>query len=81
MTHTIEHIAEQVGVSRRTVRRWIDLGELRAINLSVSKASERPRLRIRNVDLEEFLQARSVGNAPQQRSRAARRYKPRKKYV
>jgi excisionase family DNA binding protein len=81
MMLTIEQVMERTGSGRRTVRWWISSGELKAVNLSADKASERPRLRIRTEDLETFLDARSVGRTSTQQATRARRYKPQKKYV
>lgn len=46
---TIAEIAELCGVKPRTVRQWIDSGELRAIRV------DRRRVRIRSYDLERAL--------------------------
>jgi excisionase family DNA binding protein len=69
MTKSIEETAQALGVDERTVRAWIAKGELKAINLSRNALSQKPRLRIRDVDLERFLELRAVSTAPTVRRR------------
>ncbi len=64
MTHTLQAVAEQLGVSVRTVQEWVSRGELRAISVSRSRSSRKPRLRILDHDLRAFLESRSVGPDP-----------------
>ncbi len=51
---TVPQVAERLGVSEETVRRWIRAGELPVLDLGGPKAG----YRIREADLEEFLQGR-----------------------
>ncbi len=73
-SYSLNEIAESLGVHERTVREWIDSGELRAINASRSRTSQKPRLRVLDADLQAFLASRSVGReekpAPRRRKRA-----------
>ena len=72
-------ICEKVGVGIDCVLGWIHTGALRASNISSS--SSRPRWRIAESDLADFLAVRS--NQPSKDSRPVkrRRSKPTKKYV
>ncbi|MGE0375499.1 MAG: helix-turn-helix domain-containing protein [Planctomycetaceae bacterium] len=71
--YTIKQIAGLAGVHPRTVRAWIDEGELRAVNLSRSRTSAKPRLRILESDWQAFLASRTTAPtekpAPRRRSR------------
>jgi excisionase family DNA binding protein len=51
--YSLEEVAEQLGVSERTVRRWIKSGVLPAYKPG-------REYRIRAGELEEFLQSRKV---------------------
>jgi excisionase family DNA binding protein len=67
---TIAEIARLCGVKPRTVRRWIERGELRAVRV------DRRRVRIRSYDLESTLaatwRARSAGTRLDPRSLVSR---------
>lgn len=52
---TAKEIAETMGVSRWTVARWLESGELKAIRVGAV-------LRIRRQDFERFLAEHSTGN-------------------
>lgn len=56
---TLEQAADGLGVSAKTVRRWIAAGELRASHLA------RGRWAIRREDLDAFLDARATGGTTQ----------------
>lgn len=55
----LQAVAEQLGVTKRTVRTWIDDGELRAVDCSI-KPGSKPRYRVRPEDLERFLERRAT---------------------
>jgi excisionase family DNA binding protein len=57
---TVQEIAERLEVAEATVRHWIKLGELRAIDIGKG-------WRVANVDLERFLKARET--APREKDR------------
>lgn len=59
-TYTLEEVAELVGVSASTVNAWVGSGELRGVNVSVSRGSRKPRMRVRESDLNYFLESRST---------------------
>jgi excisionase family DNA binding protein len=59
--HQIRDIAERCGVSERTVRAWIRAGELKAINLSRTPGSRRPRYRVTQAAIEAFEATRAAG--------------------
>ena len=48
---TVKQVAERMNVDEKTVRNWIQRGDLRAINIG----RLRPEYRIRPVDLEYFI--------------------------
>ncbi len=51
--YSLEEVAERLGISERTVRRWIKAGDLPAYQPG-------REYRIRSTDLEEFLEQRKV---------------------
>ena len=77
---TIQQVAELCGVSAKVVRQWIRKGELRAVNLSATPNSQRPRLRVSEADLVEFLHARTMA-ATRKTQRRARRQEELPRYV
>ena len=56
---TVKQVAEQMSVDDKTVRNWIQRGELRAVNIG----RVRPEYRIRPSDLEDFLANRETKRA------------------
>ena len=52
---TIAEIAEQLRVSNRTVRNWIDSGKLKAFKFGL-------QYRVNKVDFEEFIKNSEVKN-------------------
>jgi excisionase family DNA binding protein len=76
-TFTLDEVADSLGVSARTVQQWISDGELRAVNVSRSRSSRKPRLRIRQEDLDAFIAGRAVGSDPPRPRRPPRRDIPR----
>jgi excisionase family DNA binding protein len=67
---SIRQIAQQCGVSVRTVRAWIRAGELKAVNMSRTPGSRKPRWRVTQAALDAFLALRtSRPSAPAPRSR------------
>jgi excisionase family DNA binding protein len=63
-TYTVEQIAQRYGVSTATVTAWITAGELRAVNVSRSRSSRKPRYRITAAALEAFEAARAPDATP-----------------
>jgi excisionase family DNA binding protein len=63
-------VAETLGVNQSKILGWIKRGELAAVNVA-AKVGGRPRWRISQPDLEEFLSRRAAAPAP----KAARRHK------
>lgn len=51
--YSLEEVAERLGVSERTVRRWVKAGDLPAYKPG-------REYRIKPVDLDEFLEERKV---------------------
>jgi len=80
-SHTLPDIAEQLGVSLRTVHSWVADGELRAVSVSRSRKSRKPRLRALDSDLQAFLASRQVGGEARPQRRARRKLPPTKTYV
>ena len=68
---TVEDAARELGIAERKIRRWIDTGLLRAMNL----ADDRKNLRVKRSDLTAALELRLIDARPQQvlRRRPARR--------
>ena len=59
---TLPEIAQELRCRQSKPRRWVESGELPAINVS---DSTRPRYRVRRADLDAFLQRRAVAPTPQ----------------
>ena len=75
LSHSIEDVAENLGVDSRTVREWVRKGELKAVNVSRNKDSRKARLRILEKDIADFLTLRAI--APEVKiSRRRRRFPP-----
>jgi excisionase family DNA binding protein len=56
---TIREVANRFGVAVDTVTRWIEEGELRALNVA-STSSKLPRWSISDADIEAFTKARQT---------------------
>jgi excisionase family DNA binding protein len=54
---TVEQVAEEINVDKKTVRKWINQGELKAINIG----RLRPEYRISRRNLDLFKQERETG--------------------
>jgi len=54
---TVEQVAEEMSVDKKTVRKWINQGELKAINIG----RLRPEYRISRRNLDLFKQERETG--------------------
>lgn len=61
---TPKQVAGALGVTPATVLAWIRGGELRAVNVSRSVRSKKPRWRIPAAALEAFEVSRSAAPAP-----------------
>ena len=61
---TVEDVADRYGVSGATVLGWIRAGELRAVNVSRSRHSRKPRWRVSTTALEAFEAGRSATAEP-----------------
>ena len=53
---TVKQVARRMNVDEATVRRWIQAGDLRAVNIG----RLRPEYRIRPSDLDEFIRNRQT---------------------
>jgi excisionase family DNA binding protein len=53
---TVKQVADIMSVDEKTVRSWIQRGELRAVNIG----RLRPEYRIRPADLDEFISLRQT---------------------
>ena len=78
---SIADLAQMFDVSKRTVRVWIEDDGLRAVNVSRSRSSDKPRLRILPADLDAFLAGRAVGGESEKPKRNRRSNRPVKQYV
>lgn len=63
---TLREVAEAVKVSETTVRRWVRDG-----SLSAYKIGKRGQLRVKEEDLESFLEGQRVGGGQQDASQKA----------
>lgn len=59
-SYALAEIAESLGVCVETVARWVASGEMRAVNVSRDRRSRKPRLRVLQADLDQFLSARAT---------------------
>jgi len=66
---TVQNIAERLKISRDTVYRWIESGELAAIDIGVDS---RPRYRVSEEALATMLKARAALTARKRPPKAAR---------
>jgi len=63
----IPQVAELLAVSPDTVRNWIAKGELQAVDVSATKRSQKPRLRVLKSALDDFITLRTVVSKTQRR--------------
>lgn len=63
----LSEVAETLAVSADTVRAWIKKGELKATDVSLTRGSQKPRLRVLKEDLDTFLTLRMVAVKTQRR--------------
>lgn len=75
---TIDEISQQLGVDPDTPRAWIATGQLAAVNVCKSPGGRKPRWRVRQSDLDDFLAKRAnrQPTAPQATARPRRAAKP-----
>lgn len=75
---TIAEIAEQLGVDLDTPRAWIASKQLVAVNVCKSPGGRKPRWRVRQADLDEFLAKRAnrQRTTPEATARPRRAAKP-----
>lgn len=66
---TPPEVGKRLGVNAEKVLGWIRSGELRAVDVSIRHGSGRPRWRISEADLEDFLRARSAAPIPKKSRR------------
>jgi excisionase family DNA binding protein len=59
--HSTSEVARRLGVSTKTVLKYIADGDLRAVNLATRDAKGRATWRIRDDDLAKFQNARTAG--------------------
>lgn len=76
MMYTVKQLAEMLQVGVETINRFVDSGELDAIDVSLRRGKKR-RLRIAEDSLRQFLERRRV-HVPPPRSRRGRQAKPRR---
>ena len=70
----VAEVAERFGVSAETVTGWIRAGELRAVNVSRSRTSKKPRWRVSALAIEAFEASRTA--TPEPTAPKTRRKKP-----
>ncbi len=74
IAHTPPNIAEMLGIKVDKVHAWIHAGELKAVNIA-QKRSGRPRWRILDEHLHEFLQSRASTKPVRRHRRRKKTYK------
>lgn len=57
--HTPQSAADRLGISRPTLQKLIEAGDIPAIDISPSTTT-RPAYRIREADLMSFIEARAI---------------------
>jgi excisionase family DNA binding protein len=57
---TVGEVAAELRLSRRTVQRLIEAGDLAAVNVSTSTTAKTTRNRVRRADLDLFLETRKA---------------------
>ncbi len=68
---TPTQIAKRLQIKVDKVHRWIESGELRALNMATNPKGQRPRYKVRAADYEAFEIQREVrGSKPTPRRRA-----------
>lgn len=55
--YSTEEAGEILGVTSVTVRRWVNQGRIRVVEISTGN---RPKLRIREDDLQKFIEERTL---------------------
>lgn len=70
---TVPDTADELGIDRETVTRWIKTGQLAATNVCKNAGGCKPRWRVRREDLDAFLATRS--NRPAAKQTAPKRVK------
>ena len=71
-TLTVEEVAQRYAVGPKTVRQWIDAGELRAVNCGRRLGSRKPRFRVTPEALAAFELLRMPTPPPPQTRRRRR---------
>ncbi len=72
-THTPPTIAKLLGIKVDKVHAWIRAGELKAVNVA-QKRSGRPRWRVLDEQLQDFLRSRESVKPPPRRRRRSKVY-------
>jgi len=70
---SIQQIADWLTVSRDTVERWVNTGQLRAVDVSARPGRGRPSWRVNRESLDSFLATRA--NREQPTGKTSRRRK------
>jgi len=71
---TVGQVAERYQVSVKVVRGWIRTGELTAMDVGKTKASAKPRWRVKPEAMAEFEALRTPNGRP--KPRGERKYRP-----
>lgn len=68
---TPPQVAKRLGVTHDKILVWIHRGEMRAVDVSTTRGG-RPRYRVSEEDLEDFLDRRAVTPPPSKQRRSRR---------
>lgn len=58
---TVANIADRLGIDDDTVRGWLATKQLRGVNVAKNPNGKKARWRVRETDLEAFLERRATG--------------------
>jgi excisionase family DNA binding protein len=59
MTYSVRDLCDRFQVNEHTVLAWIHSGELKAVNVGVAPGKKKPRWRVTQSALDEWLQLRA----------------------
>ena len=78
---TLPELADTYGASVDTWRSWIQSGELKAVNMSKSMASKKPRFMVKQSELDKFFTLRQTGTEARTQRRKKYRSTPVERHV
>lgn len=73
MTYTVNDIMQRYGVTQHTVLAWIASGELKALNVGVTRGKKKPRWRVTEQAINDFEALREKNSPPPAREQRRRK--------